>query len=170
MNRQQKQAVVDFLKENFSQSQASFIVDYKGLSVAQLQALRGGLREKGGLLKITKARLMKLAVEGASEQMIPFFKEQIGLVFAPTASEQVAKVLYDFGKSHAALKIVAGYLDASLLDSESVIRIAKLPSKEVLLGKLCGTIKAPLTGLVGALNQILLKPLWVLKQVESTKK
>jgi large subunit ribosomal protein L10 len=172
MNRQQKSEVVDFLKNNFSENQASFLVGFQGLTVAQMQDLRRELRKQGGTLKVTKARLMKRAAVGlkCSDELAPFFKGQIGLVFADKETPNVAKVLYEYAKKHEALKLVAGCFEDSVLDGSSIVRIASLPSREVLLAQVCGTLKAPLTSFVTVLNMQTLRLLWTLQAIGDAKK
>ncbi len=171
MNREQKATLVASLKDEFAQSKASFLVNFRGLSVEQVQNLRKGLRSQGGSMKVAKARLMKLAAEDMPEAqvMMPFFKEQVGLVFAKDEAPSVAKVLNDFAKDNEALTIIAGCLEHALLDESAVKRIASLPSKEVLLAQLCGTLQGPIAGLVTALTMVQLKLLWALKQIGEKK-
>ena len=171
MNRQEKAAVVESLREGFTKSQASFLVGFKGLSVEQMQILRKNLRAKGGNLRVAKARLMKRAATDLpeAEAMLPYFKEQVGVVFAPDGPAAIAKVLSDFAKENEAMSIVVGCLESVLLDQDAVKRIASLPSREVLLAQVCGTLKAPITGLACALNMLQLKLLWTLKQIEQQK-
>ncbi len=172
MNRQQKEQVIENLKEDFLKSQATFIVDYKGLDVAKMQNLRSELRQRGGLLKVAKIRLMRRAVEGQVDidQLSIYFKDQIGLVFAKEHFSEVAKVLSDFSKENEALNVVVGYLENQIIDKGRISYIASLPPKEVLLGQLCGTLNAPISGFVRALNMIILKLLFALKQVGDQKK
>ncbi len=171
MNREQKATLVASLKDEFSQSKASFLVNFRGLTVEQVQNLRKGLRSKGGNMKVAKARLMKLAAEDMPEAqvMLPFFKEQIGLVFAKEEVSSIAKVLSDFAKDNKALTIVAGSLDQALLDEVAIKKIASLPSKEILLAQLCGTLKAPIASLATVLTMVQLKLLWTLKQIGEKK-
>jgi large subunit ribosomal protein L10 len=171
MNREQKAVLVASLKDEFAQSKAAFLVNYSGLTVEQLQNLRKGLRSKGGRMKITKARLMKMAAQDIPEAQImePFFKEQIGVVFARQEAPSVAKILTDFAKEHEAMSIVVGSLEHRLLDKADITRIASLPSKEVLLAQLCGTLQAPVARLAIALKMIQLKFLWTLKQIGDKK-
>jgi large subunit ribosomal protein L10 len=172
MNRQQKSDMIDSLKQRISESQAAFLVGYRGLTVVQMQELRKDLRSKGGSLQVTKARLMKIAVHGKSEadMLTPHLHDQIGMVFASNDVAGIAKTLNDFAKNHQALKLIAGCMESRLLDSQAVARIASLPSREVLLAQLCGTLKAPTVGLATVLNQVILKLMWTLKQIEETKK
>lgn len=172
MNRQQKEQMVELLRDNFTQSNVSFLVDYRGLSVAQLQSLRADLRKSGGSLQVTKTRLMKRAAEGVTgaQEMAPFFKNQVALVFVRNEPPAVAKSLHTFAKQNESLKIIAGYLDASLIDESGVVRMASLPPKEILLAQLLGTLQAPIRGYVTALNMNILRLLWVLKKVAEQKK
>lgn len=148
MNRAEKQNVIESLQNDFSKSNAAFLVGVKGLSVTQIQALRKDLRPQGGKLKITKARLMKIAANNVKEDILdPFFKDQIGVVFAGSEPSAIAKILYNFAKQNEALKIVAGSVEKQLFDKQLITRIAQLPSKEVLLAQLCGTLKAPIAKL-----------------------
>ena len=171
MNRQEKLAVIEHLKEGFAGSVASFVVNYQGLTVVQMQNLRRELRQQGGELKVAKARLVKLAVNGMEgvDTLTPFLKEQIGVVFADKDVSAVAKVLRDFAKKNEAFEIVAGHMDQKTLSANDVVRIASLPSREVLLAQVCATLQAPSASLARVLNGMTLRLLWTLKQVGDQK-
>ena len=171
MNRQEKASLVEALRKDFTQSEASFLVNYKGLTVDQMQSLRSKLREKGGSVKVAKARLMKRAVDGVSgvQDLAPHFKDQIALVFASEESPAVAKVLHDFSKLNESLELLMGYFESRVLDKNTVERIASLPSKEVLLAQLCGSLNAPLGNFSRTLNLLIIRLLFVLKQVGEKK-
>jgi large subunit ribosomal protein L10 len=156
VNRREKELVVQSMRESFAKSSASFVIGYKGMTVNDLQSLRTKLRKDGGSLKVAKARLMKLAVKDLNDAQAlePFFKEQIGIVFVSNEAPAVAKVLSDFSKDHQALKLIVGRFDGQLLDRATIIQIASLPSKEVLLARLCATLQSPLVKLAVALKQV----------------
>jgi large subunit ribosomal protein L10 len=156
MNRQEKSQLVSELKNQFSHSVGSILVGYKGLSVNQLQKLRRGVRQNGGNFKVTKARLMKIAAENVetAQPLIPYFKEQVGLIFLENQDPAVIKFLYNFSKENEALKMVAGSLDAKLVDAATLVRLASLPSREVLLAQVCGILKAPISKLAFVVQQI----------------
>ncbi len=166
MNRQEKEHVVQLVKERFAQNPASFVVGYKGLTVDQMQNLRSKLREQGAALKVTKARLMKIAL--GDQGLVPHLKDQIGLVFGQEAPT-VAKVLRDFAKAHEALRLIAGQFESDVLDKDGIIRMASLPSRPELLAKLCGTLQGPLSGFVFVLKMQLIRLVMVLKQIEQNK-
>jgi len=173
MNRQQKELVVELFHKDFLANKGTFFVNYAGLTVGQMQQLRRRLREKGGALKVAKMRLVKRAladVEGV-EGLLSHCKNQLGVVFAYDANEVsgIAKTLNEFSKDNEALGLVVGCVDAQLLDKTAISRIASLPSKEVLLAQLCGTLNAPLTSLICGLNSVLVKLIVALKEVEKQK-
>ncbi len=171
MNRQQKEHVIEALKQNFETSQASFLVGYKGLDVAQVLKLRKQLRDQGASLKVAKVTLMKRVAHDipSIEKLIPFFKDQIALVFAQQESPAIAKILHDFAQENKQLSILAGCMDSMILSGDTVKILASLPSKEVLLAQVCGTLKSPITGLVHILNMLILRLVLVLKQIEEKK-
>lgn len=171
MNRQEKLAVIEHLKEGFVGSAGLFVVNYQGLTVVQMQKLRKELRQQGGAFKVAKARLVKRAVSGMEgvDTLTPFLKEQIGIVFADKEVSAIAKVLRDFAKENEAFELVVGHIDQKTLTANDVVRIASLPSREVLLAQVCSLLQAPSAGLVRVLNGMTLQLLWTLKQVGDQK-
>lgn len=159
MNRQQKELLIDILKQDFVNSDASFIVTLKGIPVSKMQELRKGLKTNGGKLKVAKARLMKLAVKDVpcAQDLSPYLKNQLGIVFSKGDSSSVAKVLYNFSKTNEQLNIIAGCFESKVINKELFEVIATLPSREVLLAQLCGMINAPIAQLAITLNLIVEK-------------
>lgn len=171
MNRPEKASLIESLKDDFTNSKASFLVNYKGLSVAQMQTLRREVRAKGGKIRVAKNRLIKRAIGdvGGVCDLESYLKDQLGVVFAADDFTDVAKVLSDFSKKHPRLTLVAGCLETELIDKEKISQLALLPSREILLAQLCGTLRAPMSGLVNVLNVLVLRLLWTLKQVAEKK-
>lgn len=171
MNRQQKEDVVKQLKDDFCGSQALFVVDYRGLSVTQMQGLRKELRAKGGSLKVAKIRLMKRAAadQDSAELLIPYLKDQLALVFSKEEAPAVAKVLYDFSKDNEQLRLIAGTLDSELLTQEQITTIAKLPSREILLASVLGSLEAPTAQLILGLNAPMAELITVLQKMSEKK-
>lgn len=167
MNRQQKEAVIADFKDMLTTAQASFLVRYRGLNVADMLTLRRALRESGGRLRVAKARLMKLASEGIDgiDAFKEHFKDQVGLVFAMQEVSPIAKQLIEFSKSHKALEIVSGFYESKLLTKEEVEFFASLPSREVLLGQLAGAFMGPITSFARALNTPMQQFMYALKQL-----
>lgn len=157
MNRQQKEQSVSTLQGEFADNQASFLVGYKGLTVAELTQLRRALHPQGGSFKIAKVTLMKRALGEASsayQELDPMLKNQIGFVFARQEAPAIAKILKNFAKDHDKLVMLGGVLENRLISKSGVEALAALPSREVLLAQLCGTLLAPVSSLARVLNLI----------------
>ncbi len=171
MNRQQKEAAVTDFRSLFSGAKAAFLVGYKGLTVSQMQALRRDLRSVDSLLKITKARLMKIAakdVEGI-DGFVDQFKDQVGLVFSNNEVPPTAKKLVEFTKNGVPLTILAGFFESKVLSGNEIDFLASLPAKDVLLAQVVGTIQAPISGLARLLNMMVIRLLYCLKEIEGKK-
>ena len=171
MNRQEKETLVAELKEQMSAAQATFLINYKGLNVATLQGLRRGVRSGGGTIKVTKASLMRIAAQEleGSEEFASNFKQQVGLVFARGDVAAVAKQLMDFSKTNKSLQVVAGFFENRLLNNQQLVFLATLPSREVLIGQLAGTLQAPISALARVLQANIAGLAYVLKAVEEKK-
>lgn len=171
MNRQQKEAVVAEFKEMFSTSQATFLVRYRGLNVHDMYSLRKGLRENGGRLKVTKARLMKIAANDVDgiDSFRDNFQDQVGLVFALDEAPPVAKQLVEFAKNHEALEVLSGFFESKMLSKADVELFASIPPREVLIGQLAGTLQAPISQFARVLNQLVVQLLYALKAVAEKK-
>lgn len=175
MNRQQKDMAIADFKKLFTESQGAFIVNYQGLSVSLMQSLRRSLRQDGGVLKVTKARLMKKAAQGLAQELTVLdlfqekFKNQIGLVFTNKDVSAIAKKLISFSKEHQNLQVISGLFESKILSNQEIIALASLPSREVLLSMLAGTMNAPITRFVMLLNLLIVRLLYVLQQINEKK-
>lgn len=167
MNRQQKEVAISQFRQMFSDAQAAFLVHYKGLDVAKLQDLRKNLREADGSFKITKASLIRIAVSDLDgiTSFKELLKDQVGIVFAKNDVPSVAKKLSEFSKNNESLQILSGFFESKVLSTTDISTLASLPSREVLLAQVAATIQAPIKGLAVALNQILCKPVYAIKQI-----
>ncbi|MGE0206263.1 MAG: 50S ribosomal protein L10 [Candidatus Babeliales bacterium] len=171
MNRQEKKQMIDTLKNDFEKSNASFLVGYKGLTVSQLADLRKKLRPEGASLHVAKVTLMRRAIADipVSNELSSLLGGQIAVVFAQKEVPSVAKVLSDFTKETETFSLIGGYFESSVLSQDSIKQLASLPSREVLLAQVCGTLKAPISKFAQVLNTILVRPLVVLKEIEKKK-
>ncbi len=152
MNRAQKAEAVEALNKTFQETGLVVVAEYKGLTVAQITALRIKLRAEGGQFKVTKNRLAQLATKGTSyEGLVKLFKGPVGIAYSqdPIAA---AKVAYEFAKKNDKLVIVGGGLGTLTLDKAGVEALAQLPSLDQLRGKLVGILQAPAQKIVGVLQ------------------
>lgn len=171
MNRKQKEAVIASIKDDFSQSAASFLVGVKGLTVEEFENLRGELRKEDGRLQVAKVRLMKRALQEVEsvQQLEPYMQEQIGLVFAKKEVPGVAKALCSFAKNAKALRVIVGTMDTNLLDESAIKIMATLPSREVLLATVARGLQAPTANFVSVLYQLIARLVYVLNAIEQKK-
>ncbi len=172
MNRQGKKTLVDSITHDFKHSKASFIVNMQGLTVEHVQKLRNELYGKQGRIKVAKNTLLKRATDGLQgiENLQPLFKGQIAVVFADEDAPSIAKVLVNAMKEFEKLKLYGGTLETNVISADKITFLASLPTKEVMLSILCGTLNAPIASYVRILNQLVVRLLWVLKEIETKKR
>ena len=154
LNLEQKQAVVAEVTEVLSGAQAAIVAEYRGLTVAQMTALRGNARKAGVYVRVVKNTLVRRAVEGSQFACL---KDHLSGPLAFAASNDpvaVAKVLMDFAKDNDKFKIMAGSMSGALMSKDQMKALASLPSREVLLATLLATMQAPVTKFVQTLNEI----------------
>jgi large subunit ribosomal protein L10 len=157
MNRADKAAVIDQIAEEFGASEAIFALDYRGITVAQIGELRDKLRASDTKLQVAKNSLAERAADQAGVADIK------SLLVGPTALALVrgdaaaaAKVLSDTSRTlRGPLTFKGGFMGGSLLSSNQVETIAKLPTRDVLNAQLVGTLAAPITGLARTLNALI---------------
>ena len=153
MPRPEKVRAVEEIRERFSEASASFITEYRGLTVGQQQNLRNALREAGASYKVFKLTLTKLALdELGTNDLDEFLVGPTAIAFASEDPVPVAKALKDFGVEHEALVIKAGWMNGEVLAPEMVAKLASLESRAALLAKIAGAAKAPLTKMAGFLG------------------
>ncbi|MCH7668733.1 MAG: 50S ribosomal protein L10 [Acidobacteria bacterium] len=152
MPRPDKVKAVAELQERFEGAQAVFLAEYAGLSVKSQQELRRGLRESGAEFKVAKMTLTRLATAGLDiEGLEDLLVGPTGLAFADADPAAAAKVLATFAAENDAFTIKGAVLGVELLTPERVADLAKLPSRDELLAKLLGTMRAPMSNMAGLL-------------------
>jgi len=147
LNRNEKAAVIAEVAAQAGKSQTLAIAEYRGLTVAQLDALRKIAREKGVYLHVLKNTLARRAVQGTPFEVAA--ESMAGPLIYGFSEDAVAaaKVLADFAKGNDKLVLKAGAFNGKALDVNGVKALASVPSKEVLLAQLCGLLQSPVSGL-----------------------
>jgi large subunit ribosomal protein L10 len=155
VDRNAKVAWRDELVSKFDEASAVFLAQYSGLTVEHLSVLRRELKKVNADFHVVKNTIARKAVEGRDEAVLGSkFKSQTGIVFASGDVAAAAKIVADTAKKNEKLKIVCGYMEKSLMDSKDVEALASLPSREVLLSKIIGSLVAPHRGLLGVMNAV----------------
>lgn len=147
MDKAEKRELVSALNAVFKDTGAVVVAKYSGLTVADMQALRGKMRAAGGSVKVAKNRLAKLALQGTElEHMSALFKGPTLVVYS-NDPVQAPKVCVDFAKVNDKLVILGGGMGKTALNADGVKALATLPSLDELRAKILGVIAAPATKL-----------------------
>lgn len=154
MKRTDKESFVQEFRERLQESPAIFLTDFTGLDVKSMTVLRDELRKTGAEYLVVKNRLVRRALEDTE---IPDLSEWLlgptGVVFGHTGPVAAAKAVADFAKNHderPAFKVAV--LDNELLDPSQIDRLAKLPTRDILLSMVAGALEAPLAALAGVME------------------
>ena len=150
-----KQPIVQEISENIKDAQSVVVVDYRGLTVAEDTQLRKALREAGVSYKVYKNTLIKRAAEGTEFAALdPHLEGPTALAVSKDDATAPARILAEFAKTAPKLELKASVVEGTYYDQAGTQVIATIPSREVLLGKLLGSIQSPITNLARVLNQI----------------
>ena len=128
----------------------------KGLSVAQMTELKRLLRSLGSEYFVTKKTLIDLATKDKNYDGLDVYgmDGSVGLVLGGSDYYGVAKSVYNFSKKNPALHFWGALVDGKFIDTDAFLEIAKMPSREVLIGRLVGMLTYPIRGLAVALSEV----------------
>ncbi|MBF0175826.1 MAG: 50S ribosomal protein L10 [Magnetococcales bacterium] len=169
MNREEKSQVIDDVRATLERSKVAVVAHYRGMTVGEMTELRKKFRESGSEFRVVKNTLAKRAAEGTP------FAGLASLLTGPTglatSMDPVApaRVLDGFASGHPNLQIVGGVLDGKLVDAQGITALARLPSREVLLARMLGSMNAPIQGFVGVLAAVPGSFVRVLAQIQKQK-
>ena len=156
MNKENKQQVVAELHDKLSRAKAVFLADFRGMSVEKATGLRDELRKADVEYKVVKNTLLELASrETDKESLSSHYVGPTAIALSYDDPVAAAKVLSRFAKeSQAIFKLKAGVLSGKLISVADIQALAELPSREILIAKLLGTMQAPTANFVGVLAAV----------------
>ena len=150
-----KSQVVSEIVEKLEKSSSAIVVDYKGLTVEEVTELRKKMREAGVEYKVYKNSLVtRAANELGLGDVVQYLEGPVSIAFGYEDATAPARVLNNFAKDHKKLELKAGIVDGIVYDKAGVEKLATIPSKEVLIAKLLGSFKAPLSNFAYLINAI----------------
>ena len=154
-NREIKEAKVAEIKEKLEKAQTVVLASYQGLTVEEDTQLRKNLREAGIEYKVYKNTLVtraakELGIEGIAE----YLNGPVSMAFGYEDVTAPARILNDFAKDHKKLELKAGLVEGEIYDKAKLEQLASIPSKEVLIAILLGSIKSPLSNFAYLLSAI----------------
>lgn len=169
LNLEEKQAVVAEISAQVAQAQAIVVAEYRGLGVAAMTDLRKQARVSGIYLRVLKNTLARRAV--AATPFAGLSEKMIGPLAYGISSDpvKVAKVLHDFARGNDKFVIKAGAMADFVMSPKDVANLATMPSRDVLIAMLMGTMQAPVAKLVRTLNEVPTKFVRALAAVRDQK-
>lgn len=164
-----KLEAVKALKESFANVNDFFFTDYRGLTVEQITELRGKLREQEAEIHVVKNNFAKIALKELEyENVDEYFVGPTAIALAMGESGPVAKTLLSFGKD-APIEMKGGLVNGNVFDEKQIEAYSKLPTRLELIGKLMGTMNAPLQNMVYVMNGVTTKLVRTLQAVADSK-
>ncbi len=152
MDRAQKEKVVDELGQIFESSGVVVVAHYAGLTVAEMQDLRGRMRDAGGSVRVAKNRLAKIALEGKENASIADLLNGMTVLAYSEDPVAAAKVMEGYAKDNSKLEILGGAMGETALDRAGVKAVSAMPSREELIASIVGCIGAPAANIAGAIG------------------
>ena len=167
---EQKQAIITELKQTLSESQLAIVIEYQGLSVAEITDLRRRLRPTGTVCKVTKNTLMRIAVDGDNnwQPMTEFLKGSSVFLLVQNDMKAAIKAYEEFQKVTKKTELRGGVMEGRALTEADVKALTELPSKEELMARLAGGLKAIPTKLAVGLNAVPTKLAVGLKEIPAS--
>lgn len=169
--KEEKQMIVQQIKEKIDQAQVVVLADQKGITVEQVTAVRTKLRNAGCEMKVTKNTLTSIAAQELGiEGLDDYLVGPTVLTFGNEDPVAAAKIINDFSKdTKNAVSIKAGVLEGKLVSAEQIKELAELPSREVLLAKVVGGMQAPMYGFASVLSANLRNLVYVVDAIRKQK-
>ena len=152
MKKEDKERVVAELTERLRTSETLIVADYRGLTMPQIDELRGKLLEQGARFAVVKNTLTRRAAEAAgADALLALLEGPTAIAFLESGGDPVAvaKALADAARTTRVLTIRGGLLEGRPIEGTAVEELAKLPPADILRGQVLGAITAPLTAIVG---------------------
>ena len=154
---EQKKQIVSEIAGKMKEAQSFVIVNYKGINVEKVTALRVKAREMGVEYKIYKNTFLRFAAQECGyDELVSCFEGTTAIAFSDTDAVAPAKLIADFAKDNKlqTLEFIGGVIDNAVTDADSIQKISQLPSKEVLIAKMLGSLNAPIANFAYVINAI----------------
>lgn len=150
-----KQAIIDEIKAKLETAQSAIVIDYAGITVEEANAMRKGLREANVDYKIYKNTLMKRAIEGTDyADLAQVLEGPSAFAMSDEDATAPARVLAKVMKDLDKMSFKGGVVEGAFYDAEGIAKLAKIPSREVLIAKFMGSIQSPVSAFVRTLAAI----------------
>ncbi len=172
MPKAENVAEVERLREAVSGSPNFYLVEFSGLSVTQMNALRGAVIAAGGRLEVVKNTLLRLALAGLdiNGDIVAYLVGPTALLYCPEDPIEPARAVRDFGKEHPGVAVKAAHIEGETLGADRATAMASLPSKLEIQASVVGAIAGPMRELVGTLNAAVAELVYVLDGIADKRR
>ncbi len=165
-----KEEVVKEYNEKFKSNPYLFVVEYKGLTVKEIEGLRRNLKRVKADFKVIKNTLLKIAsIDTDVEKLQVLFNGPTAVAVCKEDPVSVVKVFTDSLKTLPVLKLKGGIVEGKVVDTEDILKLSKLPSREVLISQLLGLLSNPISNFMGTLMELQRRLLYALSAVKENK-
>ena len=166
----EKEALVQEMSERLKGVKGMYLADFTGMTVESVSALRAKCRAAGVEYKVIKNTLLKRAIhEHDIKELDAFLEGPTALAYSTESEVEPARVLVEFAKDGEKPVVKAGMIGNRLYNAAEVKQLASLPPRDVLLAQVLGTICAPMSGFLGAVNALLASPAQLAGALEEKK-
>jgi len=170
LDRTQKEASVEKLRGDLEPGGHLILAEYRGLTVEELSELRKKVRAVSGTVRVMKNTLVRHAVNGTDKDVLnDLLTGPNALVFTKDDPVPLVKVVADASKEYDAVNVKGGVVEGRAVSPEEIFRIAALPSREQLLGKMLGSVSAPLQGFMNVCQGVTRNLVYVLEGIRKAK-
>ena len=170
MNKEEKKAMVERLQADLEPGGHMVLAEYRGLTVEELSGLRKKIRAASGTIRVAKNTLLRRAVEGtAKDAVVDLLTGPNAVVSTKADPVPVVKAVAEAAKDMEAIQVKGGFIEGKAMSAEDILRIATLPSRDELLGKMLGSMSAPMQGFVNACQGVTRNLVYALEAVRQAK-
>ncbi len=165
-----KEKMINEILADFKERPNFFLTNYMGSSVADLESVRKSLKASRSTFFVVKNSVLNVVFDQLKlEEVKSLVDAGIGVSLSGEDIIATSKVLVNFAKTHEKFKIKGAVVEGKLLSADKIKELASLPTKDVLLAQVVGSIKAPITGFVNVLGGVIRKFVYVVDAVRSAK-
>ncbi len=166
-----RERIVEGLKQGVKSTEGCFFVGFNKVGAFPINGLRNNLRDSGARVFVAKNSLFRKALDELGwEDVNSLLEAETGVVITKEDGVvEACKILVEFAKEAEALQLKGGVIKDKRVSSKELGALAKLPSREVLIGMVVSSFASPLCGFLNTLNQIILKFVWVIEEIKKAK-
>lgn len=171
MNKTEKSEMVSLIKEKFEQSTAMYLVDYTGITVDQINGLRREFIKEGVSYKVYKNTFVKRAIAelGGYDELNEQLVGMVGIAFADENFVAPAKIIKSFNDKNKKFDFKGCYIESTFYAEDQLKTLASMPTKEEVMASIVGSVAAPASGIVGAINAVMRDLVSVIDEAGKTK-